>query len=183
MVAAKDFRAPATISAEIASAAAVDLSRLDAALAAESKPAAVRQWLARLGVLCTSKMSADEAESIVREYVAVLKYPACCYTESSLDAIARKCKWFPSYAELCDALDAELHRLKTIRAGLAILAKPTPSPAQIEPPKRVDPAKMAALATGLRKATPPKRQKPDRSDFERKQAEVLEQCKAAGMLP
>jgi hypothetical protein len=52
--------------------------------------ATVERWLGALGTLVAGQLSAEDART------------------RSLDAAARSCKWFPSYAEVCQLLDAEV---------------------------------------------------------------------------
>lgn len=70
--------------------------------------ATVERWLSALGALVAGQMSAEDARTRIGAYAAMLAYPRSAYTRSSLDAAARACKWFPSYAEVCQLLDAEV---------------------------------------------------------------------------
>jgi len=70
--------------------------------------ATVERWLGALGTLVAGQLSAEDARTRIAAYAAMLNYPRHAYTRSSLDAAARSCKWFPSYAEVCQLLDAEV---------------------------------------------------------------------------
>ena len=48
----------------------------------------------------------------------MLEYPSSAFSRSSLDAAARKFRWFPSYAEVCEHLEAEVAAAKAQRHQL-----------------------------------------------------------------
>lgn len=66
------------------------------------------EWLAALGTLTAGAMTATDARDKIGAYAAMLRddFPPACFTKASLAAVARACKFFPAYGELCDALTA-----------------------------------------------------------------------------
>lgn len=71
-----------------------------------SQPDIVREWLGSLGTLTGG--SAADAEARLRVYVPYLlqAVPIEAFTPASVQEIARSCRFMPSYAELCDKLEA-----------------------------------------------------------------------------
>ena len=92
--------------------ARAEAERALAAIDASLQPAPreiVDRWVAALGTLVAGgNLTVEEARVKGAAYAAMLNYPRSAYTRSSLDTAARACKWFPSYAELCQLLDAEV---------------------------------------------------------------------------
>jgi hypothetical protein len=70
--------------------------------------AAVRDWLKALGSLTAGSLPAAEADRKLGAYAPLLAadYPATAFCPGSLAAVARQCRFFPAYAELCEHLDA-----------------------------------------------------------------------------
>lgn len=68
----------------------------------------IRDWLKALGSLCAGAASPSDASSKIAAYAPLLAadYPQAAFGPASLAAIARQCKFFPSYAELCEHLSA-----------------------------------------------------------------------------
>lgn len=55
----------------------------------------------------------------------MLEFPARCFNRASLNAAARKFKFFPAYSEVCEHLEAEASELKRLRHDLRrLLAQP-----------------------------------------------------------
>src|SRR4051812_36178542 len=67
----------------------------------------VRDWLAMLGRLVAGSMSADEIGIRLDAYTPELmeRYDSRDFDRTSREFVARQCKFFPSYGELCEALD------------------------------------------------------------------------------
>ncbi|QDO99094.1 hypothetical protein FNB15_18265 [Ferrovibrio terrae] len=91
---------------------------------APAEPAAVRKWLISLGALCAGRMPLDEAERRVAAYVALIEQPAGVFTKNSLARVAGAFQWFPAFAELKPALDAEALRLRKEYQRLQRLLQP-----------------------------------------------------------
>lgn len=66
----------------------------------------VDKWLRSLGVLCAGTMTADEARTRCAAYSGMIaaEFPVAAFTLKSLEAVARECRFFPSYGELVDHL-------------------------------------------------------------------------------
>ncbi|HTO99800.1 MAG TPA: hypothetical protein VMJ64_00375, partial [Anaerolineales bacterium] len=69
-----------------------------------------RRWLASLGTLCAGAMPLEEAQARVAAFASMLceQYGGEAFTQASLQTVARGCRFFPSYGELCEALSAWL---------------------------------------------------------------------------
>lgn len=67
----------------------------------------VNDWLALLGRLVASNMTPDEAMQRLRSYTPLLlaRFDSRDFNAASREFVARNCKFFPSYGELCDLLD------------------------------------------------------------------------------
>ena len=66
-----------------------------------------RDWLKALGALTAGTMSAAEARAKIGAYQVFMdQWPAWALTPKSLEYVARQCKFFPAYAELCEHLGA-----------------------------------------------------------------------------
>lgn len=86
-----------------------------------SRIADVELWLASLGSLTASRKDADDADAAIRAMAGVLDdVPVAVLTQDTLRKAAKRFKWWPSYAELGEFLDAEKsvleRRLKRLRA-------------------------------------------------------------------
>ena len=68
----------------------------------------IRDWLKALGSLAACALTAKEFDARISAYVPLLAtdFPRSAFGPASLAAIARQCKFFPAYAELCDLLSA-----------------------------------------------------------------------------
>lgn len=78
----------------------------------------VERWLEALGTLVSAAPGEAEAARKIRAMSVMLEFPARCFNRASLDAAARRFKFFPSYAELCEHLEAEASELKRLRHDL-----------------------------------------------------------------
>lgn len=96
--------------------------------------AGVRQWLGDLGVLVAGNLGADEARAKLVAFTSLLTddYPRAAFTKRTLAAAARRFKFFPAFAELCDFLDDTKAELRTKVDRVQALAKPAPR--RREPP-------------------------------------------------
>ena len=63
----------------------------------------IRDWLKALGSLAASTLTAKEFDARISAYAPLLAadFPQAAFGPTSLAAVARQCKFFPSYAELC----------------------------------------------------------------------------------
>lgn len=66
------------------------------------------EWLVALGNLCAGSMPAQDAQIKTRAYAPLLqsRYEPAAFCAKSLEAVAAQSKFWPSYGELCDRLDA-----------------------------------------------------------------------------
>ncbi len=91
----------------------------------------VADWLSQLGIMCAGpKMSVADAKEKIVTYAIGLRYPPICFTRASLYAAGRHFKWFPTFSELCDWLDAVARPARETleRLEALALAKPTQKP-------------------------------------------------------
>jgi hypothetical protein len=78
-------------------------------------------FLARLGMLCPSNMSEDEALSRIEEYTPLLcrEYSDDLFrSEDCMAYVAKRCKFFPGYGELCGHLADWIRDFQPIRLAL-----------------------------------------------------------------
>ena len=68
--------------------------------------AVTRDWLKALGTLVAGSLPANESRAKLNLLAPMLaeEFPAGAFTPPSLAAVARQCKFFPSYAEICEVL-------------------------------------------------------------------------------
>lgn len=66
----------------------------------------VRDWLKALGALTAAVMTNNEAKARVSAIATLLanEFPTAAFCPASLAHVARECRHFPTYAELCDLL-------------------------------------------------------------------------------
>jgi hypothetical protein len=66
----------------------------------------ITQWLRSLGVLCAGTMTAEDAKMRCAAYADLVsaEFPVTAFTRKSLEHVASKCKFFPSYGELVQHL-------------------------------------------------------------------------------
>ena len=109
--------APLEISSTQRAEAERALAAIDAALQ-PAPQALIERWVAALGTLCAGKPDEADAAAKIRAYAAMLEFPASAFSRSSLDAAARRFKFFPAYAELVEHLEAEVAAAKDQRHQL-----------------------------------------------------------------
>lgn len=66
----------------------------------------IRDWLKALGTLSSGTMTAQEANARINAMTPLLanEFTPAAFTPASLAVVARACKFFPTYGELCDVL-------------------------------------------------------------------------------
>jgi hypothetical protein len=66
------------------------------------------KWLKSLGTLCAGSMPKAEADLKISAYAGLLaeRYDRAAFCGKSLEAVAAQSKFWPSYGEVCDRLDA-----------------------------------------------------------------------------
>ena len=109
--------APLAISSTQKAEAERALAAIEAALQPAPQALALR-WISALGTLTATKPGEADGDAKARAYAAMLEYPASAFSRASLDAAARKFRWFPSYAEVCEHLEAEVAASKAQRHQL-----------------------------------------------------------------
>jgi hypothetical protein len=88
----------------------------------------VRDWLKALGTLCAGSLSTRDAQAKLAAYVPMLahEFRPEAFTPASLTAVARACKFFPSFGELCDALKAWWEDNRPFEPTVPLLTGPKP---------------------------------------------------------
>jgi hypothetical protein len=109
--------APMPASSRLKAEAQSALAAVDEALKPAPEALALR-WLTALGTLTATRTDEADATGKARAYATMLEYPASAFTKSSLGVAARKFRWFPSFAELCEHLEAETAETKRLRHQL-----------------------------------------------------------------
>ena len=109
--------APLSISSTQKTEAERALVAAEAALQPAPQALAER-FVTALGTLTATRPGEADGLAKVRAYAAMLEFPASAFTRSSLDAAARKFRFFPSYAELVEHLEAEVAQAKALRHQL-----------------------------------------------------------------
>ena len=76
--------------------------------ATDFAPMPAAEWLAALGALTATNMPIAEGRARVAAYRAALasEFDPGAFCAASLRAVARGCKFFPSFGEVCEALSA-----------------------------------------------------------------------------
>lgn len=71
-----------------------------------STEAVARDWLKGLGSLTAGTIAPKEADARLAAYATLIvkEFPIAAFSGQSLAAVARQCKFFPSYGELCGYL-------------------------------------------------------------------------------
>ena len=114
---------PPVVTPEMVNVAKYSLSTFDAMLE-DAAPEDIRAWLAKLGLLGAGNMPEDRATAKLVAYSAFLfPLPTGILTEETAERAARKFKWFPSYAEIVEFLDAETLELKNMRQRARMIAE------------------------------------------------------------
>jgi hypothetical protein len=120
----------------------------------------VREWLVSLGVLSAVSMSRAEAEMKLGAFVPMLmrEFTDVAFTPDSLAYVARQCKYFPTYGELCGYLS---EWWRDNRPHPVAIAPPPPEP-EAPPPSPEQLARVRHLVRGLAAewAAPPLYQPP-----------------------
>ena len=119
-----------------------------------AKVGEVRNWVEALGVLTCDNMTPTEAEMKTLAYVPMLQddFPPDAFTQDSLSAVARQCKFFPSYAEVYNHLRAWWRERRPMPIAL-----PPPTP---EPRPEPTPEERAYVAARVREITQAMRSEP-----------------------
>ena len=80
----------------------------------------VRDWLKALGALVAASMSAEEAHSRLSAFVPLLvdEFSERYFSPDSLRFVAKQCKFFPTYGELVDHLNAWSRQVKPQHVAL-----------------------------------------------------------------
>lgn len=113
-----------SISSQTRSQAIAAASAIDAALKS-APPEQAERWLEALGLLTATNPDDGDAKLKIHAISRMLEFPARCYNRSSLDAAARRFRFFPAYSEICDHLEGEARELKRQRHDLRrVLALP-----------------------------------------------------------
>ena len=111
------------------------------AVEAELEPASIgirEKWLTSLGTLCAGKMSAADAKAKLSAYGSMMDYPSQVFTKATLGQAGREFKFFPSYAEVCEFLNAKakplLDRAERVRkiaeANVMLPGRPEQEPVE-----------------------------------------------------
>ncbi len=109
--------APLSISSTQKTEAERALAAAEAALQPAPQALAER-FVTALGTLTATRPGEADGLAKIRAYAAMLEFPASAFTRSSLDAAARRFKFFPAYAELVEHLEAEVAAAKAQRHQL-----------------------------------------------------------------
>lgn len=119
---------PLSISSRTKSEARTALAAADAVLQPAPRET-VERWLEALGVLVAGNPSEGDAARRVQAFAAMLEFPAAAFCRRSLDAAARRFRFFPAYAELTELLEAETADAKRRRFQLRrLVALPVADP-------------------------------------------------------
>jgi hypothetical protein len=167
------WTAPVEITPQLRDEAEAGLRSLRVAMQPPPAPT-MRKWLATLGTLTAGKVDAEDAATRIDAFVGMLDYPAQCFTKRTLDAAARRFRWFPSFAELAEFLDEQAAPLRTLADRLEQLlqvpatALPGPAKDKAAPLYRdLTPEQQAEhdrLMRSFRETTAPERKRPEISD-------------------
>jgi hypothetical protein len=103
----------------------------------------VRDWLKGLGLLTAGNASAKDCQAKASAYGPMLarEFRPEAFTPASLAAVARACKFFPSFGEICNALAAWWEDNRPFEPTVPLLTGPKP-----DIPKPRDPATEAERA-------------------------------------
>jgi hypothetical protein len=85
-------------------------------------PEVVYRWLKALGVLTASGPSAEVADNKLQAFVPLLadEFDEGCFCKPSLAYVARRVKFFPAFAEICELLAAWWRERRPFDASLAL---------------------------------------------------------------
>ena len=85
-------------------------------------------WLGNLGILTAGTMSSEEARLKIGAYSSLLdERPSREFTKKSLEYVASRCKFFPSYAEIAKYLGEWNELQDKKRERLRVIAEPKKS--------------------------------------------------------
>lgn len=115
--------------------------------------AAIRDWLKGLGMLCAGQMSVRDAQAKAAAYAPMLahEFKREVFTPASLTAVARICKFFPSFGELCDALSAWWDVNRPYEPTVPLLTGPKPDiPKPRDPPTEAELAAISGITAALK---------------------------------
>ena len=147
--------APMAASSRLKAEAQSALAAVDEALKPAPEALALR-WLTALGTLTATRTDEADATGKARAYATMLEYPASAFTKASLGVAARKFRWFPSFAELCEHLEAETAEAKRLRHQLRrVLAlpvqddRPPPRYSELSDDQRAEVDRQLAKLRGL----------------------------------
>lgn len=121
-----------------------------------SDPQSIREWLASLALLIGTAGGAQDAAARLNVYVAYLlnTFPIEVFSAASCQAIARTSKYMPSYAELCDKLEAWWMENRPDRPPPRLTVEPAMYrvhiPAKREPPTEAEVDYVGDIVTALR---------------------------------
>lgn len=89
----------------------------------------VSEWLATLGPLVSGNANRAENEARLRAFIPLLveEFPAEVFTPKSLTFVARRCKWFPTFGEVCAHLSDWHREQRPITATRPALEAPAPA--------------------------------------------------------
>lgn len=126
-----EWQRPAIVSAPLRNQAAAALAKWPERYAPADMGRKL-EWLVRLGLLVAGSFTPADAKAKAEAMAEALEHPVCCFGDHALKRAAAQFKFWPSFAELKEALDAELYRQKTFEARLHALLRPNPA---LEAPK------------------------------------------------
>lgn len=95
------------------------------------------EWLSSLGLLVAGQMTAEDARARVTAYVAMLEFPAECFTRATLKAAAEQFRFWPSFAELTAFFGTKLESLREQLAEMERICEHVDRPALPKPPPPV----------------------------------------------
>jgi hypothetical protein len=87
-----------------------------------TNPTLIRQWLQSLGVLVATGMSVTDAKERLATFAPLLasEFDARFFCQRSLAFVAKQCKFFPTFSEICEHLHefgADLRTSQLLLAG------------------------------------------------------------------
>jgi hypothetical protein len=100
----------------------------------------VTKWLSALGTLCAGSMTAEDARTKIGAYATMLdgRFQPWAYSRRSLEAVAVQSKFWPSYGELCERLDAWCRENKPASDAPRLAAPTDQSPSEYRAKLDVD---------------------------------------------
>jgi len=134
---------PAVITPEVQEAAGRALAERRALYETKATTRQAIEWVVSLGLLTAGRASsAEDVRLKAGAYASLMtEYPAAVLNRDTLRRAADAFKFFPSYAEVAERLDAEARRLKREQTKLKKLAEGNKPP----PPSRAEAAVRSAV--------------------------------------